>query len=279
MANNKVQLADGTTLIDLTKDTVTPQALVAPYTAHAANGEQITGTVDLETIYKRLTYYGTCNSAANDPVKVITIDGIAQLFVGLMIRVLFINSQTYAGVPGINLNNLGSHNIFRDANYAGAYEWRAYEVVDFLYDGNYWRIVNNGHADTTYYGETKLSSALDSTSEVLAATPKAVKLVKDAIPLPSSSIPGADSGDGSSGTSTSYARSDHIHPHLDADTSEFTSIKTTNAKRALAFIGDGIEFKFLCGKLNNTQNYLQIYDANGIDSGYIIFYVSRNIDS
>lgn len=47
MANNKVQLADGTTLIDLTADTVTPQTLVAPATAHSSNGEQITGVVNL----------------------------------------------------------------------------------------------------------------------------------------------------------------------------------------------------------------------------------------
>ena len=47
MANNKVQLADGTTLIDLTSDTVTPQTMLAGATAHAANGEQITGVVNL----------------------------------------------------------------------------------------------------------------------------------------------------------------------------------------------------------------------------------------
>ena len=47
MANNKVQLADGTTLIDLTSDTVTPQTMLAGTTAHAASGEQITGVVNL----------------------------------------------------------------------------------------------------------------------------------------------------------------------------------------------------------------------------------------
>lgn len=47
MANNKVQLADGTTLIDLTSDTVTPQTMLAGATAHAASGEQITGVVNL----------------------------------------------------------------------------------------------------------------------------------------------------------------------------------------------------------------------------------------
>ena len=44
MANNKVQLADGTVLIDLTADTVTADKLLQGYTAHDASGAQITGT-------------------------------------------------------------------------------------------------------------------------------------------------------------------------------------------------------------------------------------------
>ena len=36
--------------------------------------------------------------------------------------------------------------------------------------------------------------------------------------------------------------------------------------------------RFTVGKLNSTQNYLQIY-VNGVDKGYIVFDVSRNIDN
>lgn len=43
MANNKVQLSDGTVLLDLTGDTVTPQTLLSGATAHNAAGEQISG--------------------------------------------------------------------------------------------------------------------------------------------------------------------------------------------------------------------------------------------
>lgn len=45
MANSKVQLSDGTTLMDLTQDTVTPQTLLSGATAHNAAGEQISGAV------------------------------------------------------------------------------------------------------------------------------------------------------------------------------------------------------------------------------------------
>ena len=42
--NNKVVLADGTVLIDLTGDTVTAAKLLYGYTAHGADGAPITGT-------------------------------------------------------------------------------------------------------------------------------------------------------------------------------------------------------------------------------------------
>lgn len=45
MANNKVQLSDGTVLIDLTGDTITPEDLIEGITAHKADGTQITGTL------------------------------------------------------------------------------------------------------------------------------------------------------------------------------------------------------------------------------------------
>lgn len=45
MANNKVQLSDGTVLLDLTGDTVTPETLLSGATAHNAAGEPIVGAV------------------------------------------------------------------------------------------------------------------------------------------------------------------------------------------------------------------------------------------
>ena len=55
MANNKVQLSDGTTLMDLTQDTVTPQTLLSGATAHNAAGEAISGTY----VPKTMTVVGT----------------------------------------------------------------------------------------------------------------------------------------------------------------------------------------------------------------------------
>ena len=44
MANNKIQLADGTVLLDLTSDTVDAAHLAAGYTTHDKSGASITGT-------------------------------------------------------------------------------------------------------------------------------------------------------------------------------------------------------------------------------------------
>ena len=44
MANNKVQLSDGTVLLDLTGDTVTPETLLSGVIAHNAAGNRIVGT-------------------------------------------------------------------------------------------------------------------------------------------------------------------------------------------------------------------------------------------
>ena len=51
MANSKVQLADGTVLVDLTADTVTAGKLVAGETAHDASGASITGSLVVQHYY------------------------------------------------------------------------------------------------------------------------------------------------------------------------------------------------------------------------------------
>ncbi len=52
MANNKVQLRDGTVLLDLTGDTVTPETLLSGVTAHNAAGEPIVGAATAGGITK-----------------------------------------------------------------------------------------------------------------------------------------------------------------------------------------------------------------------------------
>lgn len=51
MANNKVQLSDGTVLIDLTSDSVAADKLLDGVTAHDKSGAAIVGNVSFATVY------------------------------------------------------------------------------------------------------------------------------------------------------------------------------------------------------------------------------------
>jgi len=55
MANSKVQLSDGTVLLDLTGDTVTPDTLLEGFTAHGKDGAPITGTLTVPAASIKVT--------------------------------------------------------------------------------------------------------------------------------------------------------------------------------------------------------------------------------
>lgn len=54
--------------------------------------------------------------------------------------------------------------------------------------------------------------------------------------------------------------------------------QTNNQRVRLTAANSNNNVEILIGKLNSTTNYVQFY-INGIDKGYIIFDVSRNIDT
>lgn len=120
-------------------------------------------------------HYGVCSTAAGTQAKTVEIPSLPALYEGAHITVKFTNNQTYNGAPTLNVNGLGAVNIRRTgATNAARYEWLAGEILDFVYDGNYWIIKDGGFATTSYYGVTKLSSSATSTGTTLAATPSAI---------------------------------------------------------------------------------------------------------
>ena len=210
-------------------------------------------------------YYTTCTTAGETQQKDITISDITSLNAGLQIRIRFSYQQAYNGTPTLKLNSFAAKEIRRDVNNAaGQYEWRGTETLDLVYDGTYWIIVDGSAASVTYYGVTKLNNAVDSSSEVLAASSKAVKTVNDSLtshtgntsnphsvtatqvglgnvdnvkqystsnppPYPVTSVNGstgavtvtvpdaytsnpAMDGTASPGSSTKWAKGDHVHP-------------------------------------------------------------------
>ena len=125
------------------------------------------------------TWYGTCSTAANTAEKVVTTaKGNFELKTGSIIYVLF----TYASCANATLNVDGTGAITIKAvgnNNVAAYYWSLNEVVGFVYDGTYFRMLEGMIASTAYYGMTKLSSSTNSSSTTYAATPSAVKAAYD----------------------------------------------------------------------------------------------------
>lgn len=76
MANNKVQLSDGTVLLDLTGDTVTPETLMAGVTAHNAAGEPIVGAVAVVRPKSCLVTLSASGWDAATKQQTVTVNGI-----------------------------------------------------------------------------------------------------------------------------------------------------------------------------------------------------------
>ena len=178
MAVNKVVYGTET-LIDLTDDTATEVDVASGKKFHLANGVQATGTASVGGTQN--TWYGTCPTGATAQTKVVTtISGDFSLTTGSMVRVKFTNAQSYNGGIKLNVDGTGAINVMRQGTTATAqYFFDSGEVVDFVYDGTNYIAVNEGIASRAYYGVTKLSSATNSTSVAMAATPAAVKAAYD----------------------------------------------------------------------------------------------------
>lgn len=128
---------------------------------------------------KPAIFYGRCKSAASAAEKVVTVDASFELVKGATVFVQF-NTYNTATAPKLNVNNTGAIGIVKYRITApDTYFWTEESITAFVYDGDYWKIVDGTTATTTYYGRTKLSSEINSTSTVLAATPSAVKQAYD----------------------------------------------------------------------------------------------------
>ena len=149
------------------------------------------------------TLYGTCGTAANTAAKVVTMANFDELITGVTIHVKFTYSNTVAN-PTLNVNSTGAKSIYRYGTTAPSTSaetsWNAGAVVSFTYDGSYWQM-NDWVNDNTKYTAASATPAMDGTAAV--------------------------------GTSTKYAREDHVHP---SDTSRVPTSRKVNNKALSADI-------------------------------------------
>lgn len=126
------------------------------------------------------TWCGTSSEAGTATVLTSAISGFA-LTTGARVSIKFSNGHTATGVTTLNVNGTGAKTIVRESSSSTdlSYMWAPNEVVDFVYDGTNYVLVDGMRATTSYYGPTKLSDATNSTSTSLAATANAVKKAYD----------------------------------------------------------------------------------------------------
>lgn len=121
-------------------------------------------------------FFGTCMTAASTNEKVVTTQqGNFKLEVGATVYVQF-NTASTSTATTLNIDGTGAIAVQTSAtNALMANQIAPKSVVGFVYDGTVYRMLDGAIATTTYYGVTKLSSAVYSNSTATAATSSAVK--------------------------------------------------------------------------------------------------------
>ena len=159
-------------------------------------------TTDLSTVafsgsYNNLTnkpnipkvYYGTCSSSANSQIKYVTTNenfsSSSDITTGMILFIKFTYAQTYESSASsklqLGIDNISStgFNVSSNNSSSTSSMWKAGEVVGFVYTGSEFVVIDSGVASTTYYGITKLTNSVSSTSTTTSATPNSVKTAYD----------------------------------------------------------------------------------------------------
>ena len=173
-------VSQGTPLVALRKkmvgiNTPSPEAAL-----HVVGDTRIEGTLipnNIDYTFDK-PYFGVCETATATQVKVVSCPGF-ELKTGSRIAVQFTYGNS-ASQPKLNVNGTGDKFICStDGMSVIADIWRDKETVDFVYDGSWWIAIGCLYATTAYYGLTKLSSSISSSSTTLAANSYAVKRAYD----------------------------------------------------------------------------------------------------
>lgn len=164
-------------------------SLIPTLTSQLTNDSDFITETDAETYIDNAVrnakniWYGQCATAAGTLEKVVsTVSSSTNPFVwrkGSIIVVEFFNGVsgiTQGTAVTLNVDGTGAKNVLLytgELVYNGA--WQPFETVIFAVDDTSFMMLGKARATTSSYGVTMLSSDTNSSSQLLAATPKAVK--------------------------------------------------------------------------------------------------------
>lgn len=214
MGVSKVEIMENgaaRTIMDLTGDTVTPEALAEGYTAHNATGEPIHGEMKTTTVlYTEQTltkaqkaqarsnidaisqteldeaienldeckiFYATCDTEAATAEKAVTVFNNPnwELEIGKVIMISFSITNTASNVT-LNVNGTGAYPIwYNNSEYTSngsAYTGYAQRVTTYMFNGTHWVWITNSYDSNTTYTNVKLGHGYATCSTAAATTAK-----------------------------------------------------------------------------------------------------------
>lgn len=186
-----------------------------------------------------MIHYGYCETAAATDTKTCLISTVDSLFEGLMVRIRFKYGHTGTGVLQLNVSNTGNKNVvYSGTDYASVGAWGPGSVLDFLYDGTNWIIVDGSKASTSRYGRTKLVNNLTTTSDSTALTATQGKVLND-------TKLNIDQGSGNAGKLLGVGNDGNVSPVTVASFGGATS-STAGTSGYVPAPSAGDQLKYLC---------------------------------
>lgn len=163
-------MTDSTSKISMAADSIMNDVSTGYLTKTDAENTYLTSTSSTITqlsnsitseVSARKAIYATCSTAAGTKAKVGTCANF-KLYTGATVIVKFSNANTHA-TPTLNVNSTGAKEI---RSYSGAalaegeYKWKAGAVLQFVYDGTYWRLSDAGMSTRVTQTEASLATVI-----------------------------------------------------------------------------------------------------------------------
>lgn len=166
----------GVTMLSSAIDSNSEQMASTPYATKQAYDLAQSAKEEAEIGTK--VFYGTCATGVGVAKKEVVCEDWT-LENGNVIVVRFATTNSASDNMYLNVNNTGEYPVGPITN--PTYFWRSGGIVAFAFDeaSSKYVMLNMGLATTAYYGVTRLSSSVTSTSVQMASTPYAVKQAYD----------------------------------------------------------------------------------------------------
>lgn len=186
-----------------------------------------------DEINARKAIYGTSSTGASTQTKVVSLTNF-ELYTGATITVGFTNANSNSA-PKLNVNSTGAKDV---KSYTGAaltsaeYSWAAGAVIDFVYDGTYWRMQDAGTLQAKADAASSASAASSSASDASASASAASGSASSASSSASSASSSASSASSSASTASSKATDASNSATAAANSATSASGSATNASNS-----------------------------------------------